>query len=80
MAEPVVHHLTPADLSGAADGMGAKLGFQLTQAVIAQGVFAMLLAAMAFYYLHTGRRYNDPGRLMWAAVFGMLMLLTLALP
>lgn len=78
MAEPVVHHLTPADLEGA--GTGAKLGFQLTQAVVAKAVFAMLLGAMAFYYLHTGRRNNDPGRLFWAAVFGVLTIVALALP
>lgn len=80
MAEPVVHHLTPADLQGAGDGVAAKLGFQMSQAVVTKGVFAMLLAAMAFYYLHTGRRNSDPGRLLWAAVFGMLTLLALALP
>lgn len=77
MAEPVVQHLTQADLDGTSD---ATLGFHLTQAVVAKLVFALLLASMSFYYLHTGRRNNDPGRLMWAAVFGILTLLALALP
>lgn len=77
MAEPVVYQLTQADLDGTSD---ATLAFHLTQAVVAKMVFALLLAAMAFYYLHTGRRNNDPGRLMWAAIFGMLTLLALALP
>lgn len=76
MAEPVVHHLTQAEINGD----GATLGFHLTQAVVAKLVFALLLAAMSFYYLHTGRRHNDPGRLMWAAVFGVLTLVALALP
>jgi len=78
VAEPVVHQLTQADLAGG--GSGAKLGFQLTQFVIAKGLFALLLAAMAFYYLHTGRRNNDAASLLWAAVFGMLTLLALAIP
>lgn len=77
VAEPVVAPFVP---TGPGGGSGANLGFQPTQAVVAKGVFASLLAAMAFYYLHTGRRSNDPGRLLWAAVFGMLTLLALALP
>lgn len=76
MAEPAFQ-LAPHVESG---GPGAKLGMKLTQAVVAKAVFASLLAAMAFYYLHTGRRNNDPGRLFWAAVFGVLTLLVLALP
>ena len=70
-AAPVVHTLTEADLSRP----DAKAGFQFTQAVVARAVLSLLFASMAFYYLHTGRRNNDPGRLIWAAAFGVLTLL-----
>lgn len=76
MAEPVVHTLTQADLDGRSD---AKLAFTPNQAVVLKMVVALILAAVSFYYLHTGRRQLDPGRLMWSAVFAMLVLLVLSL-
>ncbi|MBI3299273.1 MAG: hypothetical protein HYZ75_13980 [Elusimicrobia bacterium] len=71
-AAPVVHKITEADLNRPD---ASKLGMQLSQAVVGKAVLSMLFATMAFYYLHTGRRHNDPGRLVWAAAFGILTVL-----
>lgn len=76
MAEPIVHRLTEADLDGAA---GAALAVEPTQAVVAKAVVSLIFAAMAYYYLHTGRSHNDPRRLLWAAVYGVLTVLVFAL-
>ena len=72
---PVVHRMTEADLSTP----DVKLSFNLTEAVAAKAVVSLIFGAVSFYYLHTGRREQEPGRLLWAAVFGAMTLLVLCL-
>lgn len=74
-AAPVVQRITSADL----DAPQARLGAHLTQAAVGKLVLASIMAAVCFYYLHTGRRNNDPGQLFWAAAFAVLTLACLAL-
>ncbi|MBI5597923.1 MAG: hypothetical protein HY928_17715 [Elusimicrobia bacterium] len=71
----MVHRMTEADLTGP----DVKVSFNLTEAVATKAVVSLVFAAVSFYYLHTGRRENSPGRLMWAAVFGAMTLLVLCL-
>lgn len=77
MAEPIVHRLTEADIDAAA--AGPALAVEPTQAVVAKAVVSLIFAAMAYYYLHTGRSHRDPRRLVWAAVYGVLTVLVFAL-
>ncbi|MBI2363099.1 MAG: hypothetical protein HYV15_06925 [Elusimicrobia bacterium] len=69
----MVHRMTEADLARP----DVKVSFNLTEAVAAKAVVSLIFAAVSFYYLHTGRRENEPGRLLWAAVFGAMTLLAL---
>ena len=75
-AAPVVQTITSADLAAPPP---VQLGAQLTQAAVGKMVFASIMAAVCFYYLHAGRRNNDPSQLFWSAVFALLTLACLAL-
>ena len=76
-AAPAVQTITSADL--AAPPPQVHLGAQLTQGAVGKMVFASIMAAVCFYYLHAGRRNNDPSQLFWSAVFALLTLACLAL-
>lgn len=73
-AAPTVQRLTSADLDAP-----QRLGAHLTQAAVGKLVLASIMAAVCFYYLHSGRRNNDPSALFWSAAFAVLTLLCLAL-
>ena len=75
-AAPVVQTITSADLAAPPQ---VQLGARLTQAAVGKLVFASIMAAVCFYYLHAGRRNNDPSQLFWSAVFAVLTLACLAL-
>ncbi|MFA5138153.1 MAG: hypothetical protein WC728_02885 [Elusimicrobiota bacterium] len=42
-------------------------------------VLACAFGAAALYYLNTGKKQADVGRLLWAALFGVLTFLVFAL-
>lgn len=42
-------------------------------------VLACVFGAATIYYLSTGRKHADLGRLLWAALFGVLTFLVFAL-
>ncbi|MDE2293361.1 MAG: hypothetical protein KGL53_14865 [Elusimicrobia bacterium] len=58
--------------------IGHSLASRLDQGVVTRVVAGLVLASVALYYLATGRERNEPGRLAWAAVFGLLALLVLS--
>jgi hypothetical protein len=53
--------------------------FVLTPLLCVKLVLAFVFGAAALYYLNTGKKRADVGRLLWAALFGILTFLVFAL-
>lgn len=58
-------------MAGASD---AKLLVEPSNAVVAKGLCALVLAALCFYFLTSGRSRNEPNRLFWALICAVAIL------
>lgn len=63
----------------AAPRVGSKVQLVMTPLLAAKVVLSCVFAGCTLYYLNTGRKYNDFGRLMWAGIFGLLTALVFGL-
>lgn len=57
----------------------AKLSFELTQAALTKFTAGAVLGALTLFFLSTGRKRNDPARLVWAVVSALAALVVLTL-
>ena len=55
----------------------AKLLVEPSNVAVAKGLGSLVLSALCFYFLTTGRSRNDPNRLFWAAVCAVAILVVL---
>ena len=56
-----------------------KVAFEMTTMLGVKVVLAFAFGSIAVYYLSSGRKHSDFGRLMWAAVFALLTCIVFAL-
>ncbi|HAH07044.1 MAG TPA: hypothetical protein DCM05_11055 [Elusimicrobia bacterium] len=58
-------------------GAVPRLSFELSQAILAKFMAGATLGALTLFFLSTGRKRNDPGRLFWAVVCALAALAVL---
>ena len=73
-----VQSLSASEIS-AGGAAAARLGFHPTPALALKAMLSCAFGAATVYYLHTGRRDADMGKLLWAGVFGVLTFLVFAI-
>jgi hypothetical protein len=64
---------------GGGESARAALKFQLTQGVVVKGALSGIFGVLSIYFLAAGRKNNDPGKLFWAAFFGLAAFLVYCL-